>query len=210
MEVNNKSYQYLALGDSYTIGEDVLESDSFPYQLARLLQDQNIQVENPKIIAKTGWTTTDLISAIETEKIDCKYDFVTLLIGVNNHYQSKSKVEYRAELLQLILKAVDFAGGRNDRVFVLSIPDYGVTDFGREKNVDLHISNEIDVFNAIGKAVAAAQRVSFVDITTTSREAASDGTLTASDKLHPSGKMYAMWNEVLLPYLVSALQYHKE
>ncbi|MCL7986435.1 SGNH/GDSL hydrolase family protein [Sphingobacterium sp. lm-10] len=203
--MKNKTYRYLALGDSYTIGEAVTERESFPYQLTALLKDHDVPVESVKIIAKTGWTTSDLIAAIESEETDHTYDFVTLLIGVNNQYQAKSKTQYREELQQLIFKSIAFVNGRKDRVFVLSIPDYGVTDFAKEKNLVLQISDDIDAYNNIVREEASREGVLFVDITPKSRLATSDQTLTASDTLHPSAKMYALWNEILLPNIVQTL-----
>ena len=185
---------YLALGDSYTIGESVIESESFPYQFAGQLKAQGLNVTKPKIIAKTGWTTDELQVAIKAENLNQTFDFVTLLIGVNNQYRGYSKITYRKEFKELLQTAISFAGRNKKRVFVISIPDWGVTPFGLSSGKSTKsIAEEIDAFNAINKEETLAQQVSYTDITPGSRNAATDLSLVAKDGLHYSGKMHLQW-----------------
>ena len=191
---SNTPLTYLALGDSYTIGEAVEQELSFPYQLVSELKNHNIHVANPKIIAKTGWTTDELQSAIKVENVTQKFDIVTLLIGVNNQYRGNSPVSYRREFKELLQTAISYANGNKKHVFVVSIPDWGMTPFGKSSGKDIaKISAEIDAFNAIAKEETLAMNVSYTDITPGSRNAAADLSLVATDGLHPSGKMYASW-----------------
>jgi len=186
------SLNYLALGDSYTIGEAVPDTQSFPYQLAELLKTQSIGVKKPAIIAVTGWTTDNLITAITNSRlVGKKYDFVTLLIGVNDQYQGLSQDNYKLKFQQVLNTAITFAGGDKTRVFVLSIPDWGVTPFAGGR--DSVIGPQIDQFNAINKSISTAAGVNYLDITAISRQAANDPALIAPDGLHPSGKMYELW-----------------
>ncbi len=185
---------YLALGDSYTIGESVTQSESFPYQFAVQLKLQGLNMSSPKIIAKTGWTTDELQVAIQAENLTQKFDFVTLLIGVNNQYRGYSKVTYRKEFKELLQTAIGFASGNKKRVFVVSIPDWGVTPFGLSSGkTTKSIAEEIDAFNAINKEETLAMEVSYTDITPNSRKAATDLSLVAKDGLHYSGKMHLQW-----------------
>ena len=191
---NSDTLTYLALGDSYTIGEAVPQIESFPYQLVSELKAQKIAVANPKIIAKTGWTTDELQTAIKAENITEGYGIVTLLIGVNNQYRGYSATTYRKEFVALLQTAINFAGKIKKHVFVVSIPDWGVTPFGKASGRSVQaISTEINVFNAINKEESLAAGVSYTDITQASRNAATDISLITSDGLHPSGKMYAEW-----------------
>ncbi|MBB2146580.1 SGNH/GDSL hydrolase family protein [Pedobacter sp. LMG 31464] len=191
---NKSSLTYLALGDSYTIGEAVPQKESFPYQVSSMLNEQGLKFAAPKIIAKTGWTTDELQAAIKAEKITETYDIVTLLIGVNNQYRGNSQAEYRVQFAALLQTAIGFAGGNKKHVFVISIPDWGVTPFGKGSGRNTAtIAQEIDTFNAICKEETLAKGVSYIDITPGSRNAATDASLVASDGLHPSGKMYSEW-----------------
>jgi len=197
---------YLALGDSYTIGESVAQQESFPFQLQSLLKAHNIDVSPPKIIATTGWTTDELQSAIKQTNLTSKYDFVTLLIGVNNQYRGYPINTYKQEFAALLQMAIAFADGRKDHVFVLSIPDWGVTPFGKSSDRDIKIiAQEIDVFNAANQEITLAAGVSYINITPASRNAATDFELVAKDGLHPSGKMYASWAAELSPRVLKAL-----
>jgi len=191
-QANQEEYSYLALGDSYTIGESVSQQASFPYQLSKQLGLLNYHVGNPKIIAVTGWTTGDLKDAIAQQHITRKYSLVTLLIGVNNQYRGYSPTDYRTEFVQLLHTAIAFANGKQHQVFVLSIPDYSVTPFAKDLNVT-KIAAEIDQFNAINKEESIKAGVHYLDITGISRDAKSDPSLIAFDGLHPSEKMYALW-----------------
>src|SRR5579863_1156376 len=192
------SLNYLALGDSYTIGEAVPDTQSFPYQLAAQLNTQKLAVKKPTIIATTGWTTDNLIAAIANSRLaGKKYDFVTLLIGVNDQFQGLSQDNYKVKFQQVLNTAIDFVDGNKAHVFVLSIPDYGVTPFAGGN--DSVIGPQIDQFNAINKSISLATGVNYLDITGISRQAAADLTLIANDGLHPSGKMYGLWVQRLVP-----------
>ncbi len=188
--------KFLALGDSYTIGESVLESERWPVQLTSKLGANGIEIEKPTIIAKTGWTTDELQSAIDKENPVKNYDLVSLLIGVNNQYRGYNIEQYESEFKQLLLQAVEFAGNNNDRIFVVSIPDYSVTPFAQNRDT-AQISKEIDQYNAIAKEIANAQNIRFFNITPISRKAKNDSELIAGDGLHPSAKMYAEWVDLI-------------
>ena len=203
VETPQKS-NFLALGDSYTIGEGVLVNDRWPVQLAAALNQRGFAVETPHIIARTGWTTDELMLAIEAAGIKDTFQLVSLLIGVNNQYRGRSAEQFRGELVQLLEKAIAFAGNEPKRVFMFSIPDWGVTPFaeGRDR---ARIAREIDAYNTVIREETAKLNVLFVDITRISREAANDPALLASDKLHPSGKMYGRWVDELLPQLLNRI-----
>ncbi|MCZ4243451.1 SGNH/GDSL hydrolase family protein [Pedobacter punctiformis] len=204
---DSKSYTYLALGDSYTIGEQVKQEESFPYQLQNLLSAEKFNVANPEIIATTGWTTDELQNAIKQANLTGKYDFVTLLIGVNNQYRSYPVETYKKEFSELLQKAITFANGDKNKVFVVSIPDWGATPFAKDGPRSAQtIAQEIDQFNAVNQQITLAAGVSYTDITPASRNAATDLSLVATDGLHPSGKMYSAWAAALLPKVVAALK----
>ncbi|HEY8931334.1 MAG TPA: GDSL-type esterase/lipase family protein [Mucilaginibacter sp.] len=196
---------YLALGDSYTIGEAVSQAESYPYQLAASLNTAGLNVQKPDVIAVTGWTTDNLINAIAQSGFkNNQYDFVTLLIGVNDQYQRLSKDNYRIKFAQVLQTAIKFAHGDASKVFVISIPDWGVTPFAGGQ--DAVIGPDIDAFNAINKEETAKALVpNYIDITPESRDAANDRTLIAGDGLHPSGKMYAEWVKLLAPVVKASL-----
>ncbi|MFI5136999.1 MAG: SGNH/GDSL hydrolase family protein [Sphingobacteriales bacterium] len=196
---------FLALGDSYTIGEAVPQDQSYPYQLAGSLKGQSFQIGTPAIIATTGWTTDDLISAISRSGILSEtFSFVTLLIGVNDQYQHLSQDNYKIKFAAVLNTAIRFANGDTSGVFVLSIPDYGVTPFAHGQ--DSVIGPQIDQFNAINKAISLAAGVNYLDITAISRLAATEPALIAADGLHPSGKMYGMWVKLLAPMVAARLK----
>jgi lysophospholipase L1-like esterase len=204
-QTNRSPCTYLALGDSYTIGESVPAEESFPYQLAAELSKARYPVSQPEIIATTGWTTNELINAVSNDKKDKKYDIVTLLIGVNNQYRGYNQETYRTEFIQLLNTAIAHANGSKNHVFVLSIPDWGVTPFadGRDRS---QIAREIDQFNAINKQETQKASVAYVDITSISKQAADDPSLNAEDGLHPSAKMYGLWVRELLPVVEKSLK----
>jgi lysophospholipase L1-like esterase len=195
--MSNQHFSYLALGDSYTIGESVLLSQSFPYQTVQLLRNQGFNFYAPEIIAKTGWTTDELLTGIENSTLLATYDFVSLLIGVNNQYRERDIDNYKNEFETLLLKAISFSKNKSEGVIVLSIPDWGVTPFaaGRDQK---KISAEIDLFNRINKGVSESHQVSYINITDFTREAFTDVSLLAEDKLHPSGKDYGRWAGILV------------
>ena len=203
----NNTFTYLALGDSYTIGESVSQTESFPYQLVSALKSVDLAIVQPTIIAKTGWTTDELQTAIKAENSTQNYDIVTLLIGVNNQYRGNSPTTYRKEFAALLQTAINFAGKNKNHVFVVSIPDWGVTPFGKASGKDINaIGLEIDAFNAFAKEETLAMDVSYTDITIISRNAATDLALVASDGLHPSGKMYAEWAKKVAPSVIKAIK----
>jgi lysophospholipase L1-like esterase len=189
------TYSYLALGDSYTIGEQVPFYDNFPNQTVQLLRahfGQEKQFASAEIIAKTGWTTDELLSQIAQTQFLPKYDFVSLLIGVNNQYRGYSLDVYKTEFTTLLDKAIAFSGGNNNRVFVLSIPDWGVTPFAADRDAS-KIATEIDAFNLACKEIAEQYGSTFIDITTSQRVYVANADFLAEDKLHPSGKEYWKW-----------------
>ncbi|MBV9986117.1 MAG: SGNH/GDSL hydrolase family protein [Chitinophagaceae bacterium] len=191
---NASGRSWLALGDSYTIGESVGVTDRYPAQTALLLKNDSIAIAEPQYIARTGWTTIDLQSAIAAASLKPGYDIVSLLIGVNDQYQGMDTAGYRQRFTQLLQIAIGKAAGRLNHVFVLSIPDYGVTPFG---GGSAKVSREIDAFNSINKEISLAFKVNYIDITPISREAHTDQSLTATDQLHPSAKQYLRWAELL-------------
>ena len=199
------SLRFLALGDSYTIGESVAEEDRWPNQVARVLRARGIAVAAPEIIAKTGWTTDELNTAIDDAKPSGPYSLVTLLIGVNNQYRGRSAEQYRGEFAALLQRAIGFAGGNPKRVVVVSIPDWGVMPFaeGRDR---AKIGREIDTYNAVNREEAAKAGARYADVTPPSRKATTDPALVAGDGLHPSGKMYAAWTEVVVPEAMAAVK----
>lgn len=200
-EVKQDSLSFLALGDSYTIGESVSETLRWPVQLQAMLIDSlDIKLKDPRIIARTGWTTDELQQAINDADIKGQtFDLVGLLIGVNNQYRGYNVDQYRVEFLNLLDQAIGFSGGDTTRVFVISIPDYGVTPFAQNRDKE-KIAKEIDLYNTIAKEFAEKRGVTYFDITPISREAVEDPTLIAGDGLHPSGKMYAEWVKLIFPW----------
>ncbi|WKZ42136.1 MAG: SGNH/GDSL hydrolase family protein [Anaerolineales bacterium] len=205
---SNPTIRYLALGDSYTIGESVPENERWSNQLADLLRassqldGRDIEVS---IIARTGWTTAELWQGIEMRAIQPPYDMVSLLIGVNNQYRGYDINEYREQFRFLLEKAIEYAGDKPANAFVLSIPDWGVTPFAAGRDA-AKIAQEIDAFNAVNREEAEKLGVAYVDVTPVSREAANDPSLIAGDGLHPSGRMYAEWAKLALPIALGILE----
>lgn len=200
--ISCEAVSYLALGDSYTIGQSVAESERFPVLLVKALKEKGIEIQDPEIIATTGWTTADLKRGIANANMGGKeYDLVSLLIGVNNQYQGRSLEEYKKEFRELLLQSIDLANGNKGKVFVISIPDYGYTPFGASSKEQ--ISQEIDAFNAANKEITASLEVRYFNITPISRNGLSDPSLIASDRLHPSGKMYQQWVDLMLEDMIT-------
>ena len=195
-----KGYTYLALGDSYTIGEQVEAKDNFPNQVVALLKEKKIIFQPVKIIAQTGWTTDKLQSAIKKTNVQRHYDFVTLLIGVNNQYRGRKVVDYIPDFESLLKQAIRFAGNDTNHVIVLSIPDWGATPFaeGRDR---IQIAKDIDEFNAANELIAAKYKVQYINITKSTREATKDASLLTTDSLHPSGKEYAKWAKEVAAFI---------
>lgn len=198
---------YLAIGDSYTIGEAVPLESSFPYQLVKELQKGDVKLSKPHIIAKTGWTTSELQQGIRDANLKHKFTMVTLLIGVNNQYRGESKEKYRKEFKELLQTAIAFADGNKAHVFVISIPDWGLTPYGKESGRETStVSADIDAFNAINKEESQAEGISYTDITAASRLVVSDPELLAADGLHPSPKMYLDWAVQLAPVVIKKIK----
>ncbi|HEY2395423.1 MAG TPA: GDSL-type esterase/lipase family protein [Rudaea sp.] len=196
----------LALGDSYTIGEGVAAEDRWPDQLAATLRKSGHAVAAPEIIARTGWTTDELSAAMDRHAFRAPYDLVTLLIGVNNQYRGRELDNYRTEFRALLQRAIALAGQRADRVIVVSIPDWGVTRFGRASGRDVaQIARAIDAYNAAAAAIAVQSHVAFADVTDASRNGGDDTDMLVGDGLHPSAAMYRRWLDAILPLARAAL-----
>lgn len=189
---------WLALGDSYTIGEGVPMAGRWPQQLAVALRDRNIALDDPLTIATTGWTTDELDAGIDAQPPKGPFDFVSLLIGVNNQYRGRSVDDYGTQFDALLRRAVGFSGGRAARVLVLSIPDWGVTPYaeGRDRQ---RIAAELDAYNAAASDACTRHGIAFVDITDLSRLHGAEPAMLVDDGLHPSAKMYALWSQRAQP-----------
>ena len=194
------SLSYLALGDSYTIGEGVEAHERWPLQLAAALRAEGIALGDPRIIATTGWTTDELAAAMDAAEPLGTWDFVSLLIGVNNQYRGRDVDDYAGEFAGLLRRAISLAGGHPDHVIVLSIPDWGVTPFARkELRSPRRIAAELDGYNAAAHAICTTHDVAFVDITGISRDRGGEPDMLVADGLHPSAAMYARWARAALP-----------
>lgn len=191
------SYKYLALGDSYTIGESVSESGRWPAQLKDSLESRGQEFSSYELIATTGWRTDDLANAMNKADLKNEYNLVSLLIGVNNQYQGRSVEDYKPEFEALLNRAVELAGGEKDNVFVVSIPDYAFTPFGQRGN-SAKISNELAVYNEACKNITLANDIRHVDITPISFRGVDQPNLVASDGLHPSADQYTLWVKEIL------------
>jgi len=196
--VETEVLSFLALGDSYTIGEGVDSTARWPVALARALRASHVPIRDPVVVARTGWTTQELAAGIDEAYVSGTYDLVSLLIGVNNQYRGRELEEYRAQLAELLDRAVGFAGGEPARVLVLSIPDWGVTPFAQGRDRE-RIAAEIDAFNEVKRQETEAVGARYLDVTGMSREAAERPELLAQDGLHPSRAMYELWVDSLLP-----------
>lgn len=193
--------QYLALGDSYTIGEQVPNDLNFPNQTVSLLRQQNIAIADPEIIATTGWTTDELQTAITEKNLTKTYDLVSLLIGVNNQYRGRSLENYQEEFTKLLQVAIKFANNEPSKVFVLSIPDWGQTPFAEGKD-SVKIAAEIDAYNLAAKNICQKHQCAFLDITDSTRANGQNLNYLAEDVLHPSGSEYKIWASRLLKLLL--------
>jgi len=198
--------RFLALGDSYTIGEGVDADGRWPAQLVRALRAQGVAVDDADIVATTGWTTDELAAAIAARTFAPPYALVTLLVGVNNQYRGRALDEYRNEFAALFDRALAFADGDAARVVVVSIPDWGTTPFAAQGGRDVaQIAREIDAFNAAARDIATTRGAAFVDVTTPSRAAPADVEWLAADGLHPSAAQYAAWTAAIVPAARKAL-----
>ncbi|MFT4180168.1 MAG: SGNH/GDSL hydrolase family protein [Thermomonas sp.] len=202
-----RALSYLALGDSYTIGEGVEPASRWPMQLARALREAGIAIDDPHIIATTGWSCDELAAAMDDAEPPGNQDFVSLLIGVNDQYRGHPLDDYVGAFHRLLRRAVTLAGERADRVIVLSIPDWGVTPFaiasGRDRSA---IADDLDAYNAAAQELCEAEGVAFVDITGISRDGGGDTAMLADDGLHPSAAMYARWTQAALPVAMKLLR----
>lgn len=192
--------KFLALGDSYTIGEGVEPAGRWPAQLAAALRASGTAVGDPEIVAQTGWTTDELSAAMDRREFAPAYDLVTLLIGVNNQYRGRTLDNYHDEFRALLKRAIALAGGSAERVVVVSIPDWGVTRFGQASGRDVaQIARELDAFNATNAAIAAEFHVPYADVAAVSRDGGGAPAMLAEDGLHPSAAMYRRWLETITP-----------
>jgi lysophospholipase L1-like esterase len=196
--------RFIALGDSYTIGEGVSESERWPNQLAQMLRDRGVHVDDPVILARTAWTTDELDDAIAAERVREKFELVTLLVGVNDQYRSRPVTSFAAGLKPVLARAKAYAGRRSSRVIVLSIPDWGATPFAAGRDQAL-ISREIAAYNDSARQLVEAAAMRWVDVTEATRRMQDMPALVASDGLHPSGAMYRQWAELVLPHALAAL-----
>ncbi len=193
------TYSYLALGDSYTIGEQVPFAENFPNQTVQLLRREGFAFHAAEIIAKTGWTTDELNNSMEGMSFLAGYDVVSLLVGVNNQYRGRSATEFKVEFEHLLQRAIEFAGNKPYRVFVLSIPDWGVTPFAEARLPDgqgrdrKQVADEIDAFNYVCEKSAKQFQCNFIEITASQRMDGHKADFLVADALHPSGKEYAKW-----------------
>ncbi len=195
--VNLINVKYLALGDSYTVGTAIGQENAYPFLLKKELEKEDgITTVNVDVIAQNGWTTSNLQQGINKENPASDYDLVTLLIGVNNQYQGKSKLVYRREFRALLEQSIQFGAGDKQRVFVLSIPDWGVTPAADRRRME-EIANDIDSFNEINKEVTDSMDVTYLNITPVSRSAIDDLDLVAKDGLHFSEEMHKLWLETI-------------
>ena len=204
-EISFQEITFLALGDSYTIGESVDKEERWPVQLADSLRQRGYSVSPPDIIAETGWTTADLQEAIKEKNPQKSYDLVSLLIGVNNQYQNLNFEQFEQEFEQLLSQAITFAKDGKEDVFVVSIPNYGATPFGQIRNPE-QIRKELKQYNETAQSIAEEYGITFINITPISEKALDNPELTASDDLHPSGKMYQQWVSKMLPSILPKIE----
>jgi lysophospholipase L1-like esterase len=190
---------YLALGDSYTIGEGIDAADRWPTRLAAQLRGDGIPLADPHVVARTGWTTDELQAAIAAESL-APHDFVSLLIGVNNQYRGRSLQDFRRQFADVLGHAIWLAGGRADRVLVMSIPDWGLTPFGEASGRDRTlVSSELQLYNTAARTICDGRGVAFVDIGAIYREHAAEPAMLVDDGLHPSAAMHALWTDAAAP-----------
>jgi len=203
--LKDHSFQFLAIGDSYTFGTGALPEFSFPKQLSqRLHSEESINIEKPEIIAKEGWTSDELLQAIDEANPSKNYDLVSLLIGANNQYRGYPRAQYSREFRQLLEKAIELGNGDATRVFVVAIPDFGATPFCASRAAEIH--QDLLWYNAEAQKIGEEYGIPFADIFPISAEAAKHEDLTADDQLHPSAKMYTLWIDVIFPIALSILK----
>jgi len=198
---SDQSTRILALGDSYTIGTSVTYAERWPVLLAEHLQAQGIATQPPTIVARNGWTTGNLLAALDAKPVETDYDWVTLMIGVNNQFQGRSLAEYEQQLTALLSKAIDYAGKRPERVMVVSIPDWSASRFGRAAAAQ--VSPDIARFNHVLQAAVERVAAHFVNISGVVERARTDETYLASDGLHFSAKMHRLWVDLIAKQMIA-------
>jgi lysophospholipase L1-like esterase len=195
IENNTIEIKYLALGDSYTIGEGEKSENSYPLQVAEILKSEDFSFSNTKIVAKTGWTSGELLEAVEKENITPNaFDFASLLIGVNNQYKGQPLEQFKADLTKLIEVTLPYVGHQKDKLVLISIPDWGVTRFGQSgiRPTD-QIAKEIDAYNEVVRLEALAYGLSFINVTDSYRIRGGISENMVADGLHPSRFIYREW-----------------
>ena len=198
--------RFLALGDSYTIGEGVKSDGRWPNQLATALRGAGLAIGEPEIVARTGWTTDELSAAMDAHTFHAPYALVTLLIGVNNQYRGRDLDNYRKEFRALLERAIALTGGKPQHVVLVSIPDWGVTRFGHASGRDTaRIARELDEYNVANAQIATMLHVGYADVTPASRRGGEQADMLVGDGLHPSAAMYSCWVEAILPAARAAL-----
>ena len=197
--------RYLALGDSYTIGEGVKDDERWPAHLVRMLGARGVELGPPHYVAQTAWTTDELSDAIDAAKPAGPFDLVTLLIGVNDQYRSRPVSSFEGEFTTLVKRSIAFAGKRADRTIVVSIPDWGATPYAHGRDRGL-IGREIEAYNTKAQSIARKLGAHWVDVTESSRAMLQEPELAVADKLHPSGEMYRRWAELIAPVAERALK----
>ena len=202
------SMKILCLGDSYTVGEGVPAEDSWPFQLVHALRKRDVPVAPPVVVAKTGWTSEELLAAMEQASLEPPYAMVSLMVGVNDQYRGRSVADYTCDFESLLSQAIALAGGRSERVFVLSIPDWSVTPYAKKETPERdpqRIAEEIKAFNAVTARICYQQTIHYIHVTEMSRDARRGELYRAPDGLHYSRKMYTHWVEHLFPRVFSTL-----
>ena len=205
VENNRPTYSLLALGDSYTIGEGVEQAASWPYLLSERLESAESITLLPEVVARTGWTTSDLLNGIERQALATYYDVVSLLIGVNNQYRGLGLESYRSELLQLVEIAVALANNKRSSVVIVSIPDWGISPFEKDRDKE-QVGREIDQYNHVNRSLAEEFGLRYVDVTGVSRTCSDRPLYFAADGLHPSGDQYELWIEPIVPVVKDMLK----
>ena len=195
----------LCLGDSYTIGEGVPEDQNWPHQLQRALITQGQSVQKPVVIARTGWSGAELEKAVEEAALTETFDLVTLLIGVNDQYRGYTTDSFVPTYKRLLHRALQFADGKGDRVIAVSIPDWGVTPFAKDRDRE-QVSRDIDAFNHVEEQTCRNGQIKWIDITPLTRQLSSQPEMLVADKLHPSGLQYSKWVEKMRPFITHQLQ----
>lgn len=208
--LKDETINFLALGDSYTIGEGLGKDEIWPYLLYNEIKQKGFSIKQPKIVAQSGWRTDELINAIEKQEINEKYELVSLLIGVNNQFQGRSLEDFKKDFNFLVEKAIRFSKNGTQGVFILSIPDYSVTPFAKNKGFkQATIKSELNQFNQVIYQMALEKNILYFDISDLSRKVESDKSLLTKDLLHPSTKMYKMWVNEIFPTIEQKILLHQ-